>query len=413
VKRSVYLLVTLLAGALIASALRIDAGYVAISFLGVLIEMSVVTLILLMLVAYFALWLVIRLIRARKLRREAQAQRRRQRARTDLMRGLLEMAEGNWSTAEITLTRSARDNAQPAVNYLLAARAADLQGAEERRAGWVRMAREAAPDEVAPALIMQAEFQIKHKQLDAARETLQELDSSGHQNPRGLLLLARVYRQLGEFDKLRALESKLRGARRIPAAQVDELMDQAYLELLKSAAEGGDPAALERAWNDASKPATRRPEIVLAYARGAMKCRNHKAAEEILRKFLDDQWNDALAGTYGDLELPDPLEPLAVAEKWLRLRREDPILLVTCARLSMRAELYGKARSYLETSLAVRRSPETYQILGNLLDQLGEQERAAQVLREGLALAIGRKAELPKIKLRRWQPRVDSGGWRP
>jgi HemY protein len=79
----------------------------------------------------------------------------------------------------------------------------------------------------------------------------------------------------------------------------------------------------------------------------------------------------------------------------------------------MRAELYGKARSYLETSLAVRRSPETYQILGNLLDQLGEQERAAQVLREGLALAIGRKAELPKIKLRRWQPRVDSGGWRP
>jgi HemY protein len=413
VKRSVYLLVTLLAGALIASALRIDAGYVAISFLGVLIEMSVVTLILLMLVAYFALWLVIRLIRARKLRREAQAQRRRQRARTDLMRGLLEMAEGNWSTAEITLTRSARDNAQPAVNYLLAARAADLQGAEERRAGWVRMAREAAPDEVAPALIMQAEFQIKHKQLDAARETLQELDSSGHQNPRGLLLLARVYRQLGEFDKLRALESKLRGARRIPAAQVDELMDQAYLELLKSAAEGGDPAALERAWNDASKPATRRPEIVLAYARGAMKCRNHKAAEEILRKFLDDQWNDALAGTYGDVELPDPLEPLAVAEKWLRLRREDPILLVTCARLSMRAELYGKARSYLETSLAVRRSPETYQILGNLLDQLGEQERAAQVLREGLALAIGRKAELPKIKLRRWQPRVDSGGWRP
>jgi HemY protein len=413
VKRSVYLVVALLAGALIASALRVDAGYVAISFLGVLIEMSVVTLILLVLAAYFTLWLLIRLIRARQLRREAQAQRRQQRARTDLMRGLLEMAEGNWATAEITLTRSARDAPQPAVNYLLAARAADLQGAHERRAGWLRMAREAAPGEVAPVLIMQAEFQLKHKLLDAARETLQQLDSSGHQNPRGLLLLARLYRQLGEFEKLRALESKLRGARRIPAAAVDELMDQAYLEMLKTAAESGDAGELERAWNDASKPATRRPEIVLAYARGAMKCRNHKSAEEILRKSLDNQWSDALAAAYGELELPDPLEPLAVAEKWLRTRREDPVLLVACARLSMRAELYGKARSYLETSLAVRRHPETYQILGNLLDQLGEKDRAAQVLREGLALAIGRRADLPKVKSRRFQPRVDSGAGRP
>jgi HemY protein len=275
------------------------------------------------------------------------------------------------------------------------------------------MAREAAPEEVAPVLVTQAEFQLKHKQLDAARDTLQQLDESGHQNPRGLLLLARLYRQLGQFDKLRALESKLRAARRIPAAAVDELMDQAYLEMLKTAAEAGDADELERAWNHASKPATRRPELVLAYARGAMKCRNHQAAEETLRHFLDDEWHDALAAAYGDLELPDPLEPLAVAEKWLRARREDPVLLVTCARLSIRAELYGKARSYLETSLAIRRHPETYQILGNLLDQLGEKDRAAQVLREGLALAIGRKADLPKFKLRRLQPRADSSGWRP
>ncbi len=409
-RRSVYLILALLAGALIASALRVDAGYVAVSILGVLIEMSVVTLVLLLSVAYFSLRLIVRLVRIRKLRREAQAARRQQRARTDLARGVLELAEGNWPTAEITVTRSARDNAQPAVNYLIAARAADLQGAHERRSGWLRMAREAAPDEVAPVLVTQAEIQLKHKQFDAARVTLQELDESGHQNPRGLLLLARLYRHLGQFEKLRALESKLRGARRIRPAAVDELMDQAYLEMLRTAADSGDPEKLERAWNDASKPATRRSEIVLAYARGAMKCRNHKAAEEVLRDFLDDQWNESIAAAYGELELPEPLEPLAVAEKWLRERREDPTLLVTCARLSMRAELYGKARSYLETSLAIRRHPETYQILGNLLEQLGEKDRAAQVLHEGLALATGHKANLPKIKLRRFQTRADRGG---
>jgi HemY protein len=408
VKRNVYVILALLTGALLASALRIDAGYVAISFLGVLVEMSVITLILLVLAAYFALWLLIRTLRARKLRREAQVARRQQRARNDLARGVLELAEGNWPTAEITVTRSARENAQPVVNYLIAARAADLQGAHERRAGWLRMAREAAPAEVAPVLVTQAEIQLKHKQLDAARTTLQELDASGQQNPRGLLLLARLYRQLGQFEKLRALEPKLRGARRIRPGAVDELMDQAYLEMLRVAAESGDPERLERVWNDASKPATRRPEIVLAYARGAMKCRNHAAAEEVLREFLDHEWNESLAAAYGELELPEPLEALGIAEKWLRSRREDPVLLVTCARLSIRAELYGKARSYLETSLAIRRHPETYQILGQLLDQLGEKERAALVLREGLALAIGHRAEMPKIKPRRFQARADT-----
>jgi HemY protein len=236
VKRSVYVILALLTGALLASALRIDAGYVAISFLGVLVEMSVITLVLLVLAAYFALWLLIRVLRARKLRREAQAARRQQRARNDLARGVLELAEGNWPTAEITVTRSARENAQPVVNYLIAARAADLQGAHERRAGWLRMAREAAPGEVAPVLVTQAEMQLKHKQLDAARTTLQELDASGQQNPRGLLLLARLYRHLGQFEKLRALEPRLRGARRIRPAAVDELMDQAYLEMLRVAA---------------------------------------------------------------------------------------------------------------------------------------------------------------------------------
>ena len=407
-RRNVYLILALIAGALIASALRIDAGYVAISFLGVLIEMSVITLVLLVLAAYFTLWLLIRVLRARKLRREAHAARRQERARNDLMRGALELAEGNWPTAEITVTRSARENSKPVVNYLVAARAADLQGAHERRTGWLRMAREAAPDEVAPVLVTQAEFQLKHKQFDAARETLQELDASGHQNPRGLLLLARLYRHLGQFERLRALEPKLRSARGIRAAAVNELMDQAYLEMLRAAAESGDPESLEKAWNDASKPATRRPDIVLAYARGAIKCHDHEAAEKILRDFLDDEWNDGLAAAYGEVELSEPLEPLGVAEKWLRARREDPVLLVACARLSIRAELYGKARSYLETSLAIRRHPETYQILAQLLELLGDTERAAQVLREGLALAIGRRAEMPKIKPRRLQVRADS-----
>jgi HemY protein len=412
-RRAFYLVGALLAGAVIATALRLDAGYVAISFAGVLIETSLITFLLLMLAAYVLLWLVLRTLRLRKLRRQAHAERTEQRARQDLYRGVLEMAEGNWAAAELTVTRSARALPHPEVNYLIAARAADLQGAHQRRAGWLRMAREAAPDEVAPVLVTQAEMQLKQGEFEEARTTLQELDASGRQNPRGLLLLARLYRQQGDFERMRALEPKLRGARGIRPAAVDELMDQAYLEMLRVAAESGDAKNLEAVWNDASRPATRRPDIAVAYARGAMKAGDHEAAEKVLRDFLDTSWHDSVAAAYGELEMDDPLEPLACAEKWLRSRREDPVLLVACARLSLRAELYGKARSYLETSLAIRRDPATCQILGNLLEQMGEKERATQVLQQGLALAIGRRANLPKVKARRMQERAEGSIWRP
>ena len=77
--------------------------------------------------------------------------------------------------------------------------------------------------------------------------------------------------------------------------------------------------------------------------------------------------------------LPDPLAPLDRAETWLRKRPEDPELLASCARLCLRAELIGKARSYLEASIARRPSAENSLILADLLEQMGERDERAEV----------------------------------
>ena len=61
-------------------------------------------------------------------------------------------------------------------------------------------------------------------------------------------------------------------------------------------------------------------------------------------------------------------------------------LLVTCARLSLRGELYGKARSYLETSYALAPNPQTAQLLAELLEQLGEPQEAYEAYRHALAV---------------------------
>jgi len=93
--------------------------------------------------------------------------------------------------------------------------------------------------------------------------------------------------------------------------------------------------------------------------------------------------------------------PLERAENWLRKRPDDPELLATCARLCLRAELIGKARTYLEASIARRPSADLSLLLADLHDLRGEHALAAQVLRDALARSAGRRPGPPRARLRR------------
>jgi HemY protein len=361
--------------------------------------------VLLLIAAYFLVRLLARIVNAHRLWRAAQLQRRQDRARRSLSRGVLEMSEGNWEAAEDTLMRSARDAESPAAHYLVAARAADLLGATQRRDEIIARALESSNERRAPALIMQAEMQLRHKQLQAAQTTLEQLEASGEQNARGLLLLAKVFRQTGNWERLQALEPRLRSTRGISTSIADETVTQIYLDRLKAAGAAADAKLLAAAWKQMPKSVMQRPEIVQTYARAAMLCNDHTAAETQLRTLLGKQWDESALLTYGELESGDPLEALERAEQWLPKHAEDPALLLACARLSMRAELYGKARSYLETSISIRPRLESYQLLAALMEQLGERERAIEALNDALIHALGRKPNLPKIRARRFSNR--------
>ena len=98
---------------------------------------------------------------------------------------------------------------------------------------------------------------------------------------------------------------------------------------------------------------------------------------------------------YGIVEGKDSAHQLKKAENWLRNHGEDADLLLTAARLCLRNELWGKARSYLETVIAIRPTPDAYQEYGRLLSQLGEGDAAADAYRSGLGLVA--RSPLPAI----------------
>ena len=128
------------------------------------------------------------------------------------------------------------------------------------------------------------------------------------------------------------------------------------------------------------------PKVLDAYYTGLMRTELHEKAEKELAAALKTEWRPQLARLFGLVEGPDASKQLKRAEGWLANHGDDSDLLLAAARLCIRNELWGKARSYLETVISLRPTPEAYQEYGRLLTQLGETDAAADAYREGLGM---------------------------
>jgi len=397
-KTGLIIILTLLAGTALAVLLMEDPGYVMFNFRGYLVETSVPVLTMILIGLYLLVRLVIRILRAPRALGRMAVQYRAKREQRLLTNGLLEMAEGNWARGERTLTRGVRRNENPLLNYLSAARAAQLQGAYERRDNWLRMAYEQSPDAGHAVLLTQAELQMAHGQFEEARATLARLLDSAPNHAQGLGILARLHREQKDWPAIMELLPRLRSGKILPVPELDAMALGAYRDALVKIEKSKDAAALEAQWSSIPKAMRKNPELVKAWIRGLKACGQSAKAESVIRKHLKQSWDSELALEYSHLKIEDKTKHLSRAEAWLVNRGDDPLLLLAVARLSMRNELWGKARSYLETSLSIKPSAEAYQLYGRLLEKLGESVNASEAFRSGLTLATHLGEDLPALE---------------
>ncbi|MBL8199249.1 MAG: hypothetical protein JNJ67_09930, partial [Chromatiales bacterium] len=146
-------------------------------------------------------------------------------------------------------------------------------------------------------------------------------------------------------------------------------------------------SALERIWADVPRHLRREPRLTLARAQALIACSAVDDAELEIRRTLNEDWSEALVQLYGQLGVADPAAHLKRIEAWLKEHPEDPALLLAAGRTCVRHQLWGKARSYFEASLALRATPETWRALGQLMTQLGEMQAAARAFERGLSMA--------------------------
>jgi HemY protein len=91
---------------------------------------------------------------------------------------------------------------------------------------------------------------------------------------------------------------------------------------------------------------------------------------------------------YAECRTADVTRQIETAERWLGSRAQDPRLLFALGRLCERQQLWGKAQSYYEASLALDDHWRTRIALGELLGQLGRHDDANAHLAAALKLAI-------------------------
>ena len=149
-----------------------DNGYVMLAFGVYTVEMSLVSLLIiiamLFAVPYFSIRALVRFYRLPSDVKDWSQRRGNRAAQNAMTRGLLELSEGQWRKAEKRLVKFADRSETPLLNYLAAARAAQLQGAHERRDSYIRLAHKHMPSADVAVSITQAELQMADHQLDQA-----------------------------------------------------------------------------------------------------------------------------------------------------------------------------------------------------------------------------------------------------
>ena len=93
--------------------------------------------------------------------------------------------------------------------------------------------------------------------------------------------------------------------------------------------------------------------------------------------------------------MSEPTRQLEQAEAWLKDHNQDATLLAALGKLCERQQLWGKAQTYYEASLALDNVWQTRVALGELLVKLGRNDEANAQLAQALKLAI---AELNTIR---------------
>lgn len=313
-----------------------------------------------------------------------EARRRKQSDRLSNL-GLCELAEAHWKKAEDKLLRGAQNSPTPLMNYLSAAKAAQAQGALDRRDQYLKEAIESTPEATKAVGLSQAQLQLEANQLEQACATLQALRRSYPKHQHVLNLLQTTYTLLEDWPQLIDLSDDLRRYRCLDKAESQALRLKAESEQFNNILQDGHAMAIRKAWQSMDKAARAYGDNVLAYAAFCLRSGDHHEACELLLACCQRTWEPKAIALLAQLHKPDAEKAYSQAERWLADHPSDPTLCDTLGQLSITLQLWSKAKHYLQRAIEIAPNAKRYFTLASVHQSCQETAAMEQCIADGLA----------------------------
>ena len=376
---------------------RIEAGYVLFIYPPYRVEVTLLLFGIALFLSFLLLYAVFRLlshtVSLPAYVRAYRARRRRERAHAALAAALQAFYEGRYPRAEKEASIAFDSGSNRGVAALLAARAAHQLREFQRRDLWLERAQSTGRDAQPAVLVSRAELALEDRDFAAARDALRTLPDAGPKHVATARMLLRAERGAGAWDEVLRLANQLGKKDAIAPAVAEEYKVQATVQLLAQSATDAD--AFERRWREVDARDQVHPRVAAAGARQATTLGLAPLARDILERALAAEWTPELVALYA--ELPEGLDEagrvaeartrIERAERWLLERNRDAQLLAALGRLCGQADLWGKARSFLEASLSFEESRSAHLELARLAERLGQPEDAQTHYRRAAELA--------------------------
>ena len=379
------LIIAVLAVAL-AMAGRYDPGYVVLVYPPWRMEISFISFVLivvgLVVGGIVLLRVAILTLNLPSIVREQRERRAAKKRDENFVGGLRAYVEYRYQDAEQSLGQWQGDEVRLGLARVLAARAAQEMRAVKQRERHLQDATEHGAE--LAALLFEAEAGLDAKDAAAALVAINRAKEIAPQHTALLRLELKARQMTGQWDEVGRLLDALMRSNALEAGVASQQRRMAYAENLKRRAE--DDRGLLEYWKKVPADFKADPWVARAAARAFMQRGGHDTALDVLEAALNHEWREDLVALYGEVRGSNPARQIEQAEKWLHAQPRDAQLLLTLAQLCSVQQLWGKAQSYLEASLAIAPSADGHIRMAELKTQSGQPGEACKHYQKALAL---------------------------
>lgn len=294
--RVLFLMIALLAGLVAGPYLSGQQGYVRIETANNIIEMSITTLVIFFVIAlaiiYGLEWIITRFLRLSRGSYNWFSRRKRVRAQKQTLEGLVKMNEGDYAKAEKLIGKNAKHSAEPVLNLIKAAEAAQQRGDEFSANRYLIEATELAGSDNLLVEIARTRILLQQNKLPAARSSVDSLLEMSNRNKEVLKLAVDIYLRSKAYQALDEILDSVENGGLFSTEEFQDLRTQTENGLLdeKMNEEGVD--GLLTWWDDLPRRRRNNVDLKVGLIQRLIDCNDHESAAEftleILKKIGDN-----------------------------------------------------------------------------------------------------------------------------